>query len=255
MDAYAEWCLAAGHARSTVTLRRSYLRRLVAEVDPVTTTTADVARWMAGHEWKPETRRSVRVTLSAFFSWLVDHGHRHDNPVARIPPPRVPAPCPHPTADASLARARLAAANGDERLMLEVAVHAGLRRAEIAALRGDQVDGDLLYVTGKGQRVRVVPIDAELAEVIRDRGDGWTFPGRFPGTHTTADRVGRILSRLLGPGSTGHGLRHRFASRAYQGTHDILAVQQLLGHSSPATTQRYVAVSLENLRAAVRAAG
>lgn len=75
------------------------------------------------------------------------------------------------------------------------------------------------------------------------------------GTHTTADRVGRILSRLLGPGATGHGLRHRFASKAYQGTRDLLAVQQLLGHSSPATTQRYVAVPLDNLRAAVRAAG
>jgi len=51
-----------------------------------------------------------------------------------------------------------------------------------------------------------------------------------------------------------HGLRHRFATRAYARSRDLRAVQELLGHASPAITQRYVAVSDMNLRAAMNAA-
>ena len=61
------------------------------------------------------------------------------------------------------------------------------------------------------------------------------------------------LSRLLGPGHTAHSLRHRFGTRAYAGAFDLRAVQELLGHASPATTARYVAVPSENLVNAVLA--
>jgi len=66
--------------------------------------------------------------------------------------------------------------------------------------------------------------------------------------------VGRIMSDALGgprSGWTAHTLRHRFATRAYAGDRDILSVQQLLGHSSVATTQRYTAPPDDALRKAV----
>lgn len=58
----------------------------------------------------------------------------------------------------------------------------------------------------------------------------------------------------MGRAATAHQLRHRFASAAYRATHDIRSVQELLGHASVATTQVYVAVPGEALRAAVAAA-
>jgi site-specific recombinase XerD len=61
------------------------------------------------------------------------------------------------------------------------------------------------------------------------------------------------MSALLGPGWTAHSLRHRFATRAYAGERDLLTVQQLLGHSSVATTQRYTQIPDDALRRAVMA--
>jgi integrase/recombinase XerC len=66
--------------------------------------------------------------------------------------------------------------------------------------------------------------------------------------------VGEACSAALPDGWTLHCLRHRFATRAYAKTHDLRAVQLLLGHSSPAVTQCYVGVSGADLRSAMSAA-
>ena len=77
--------------------------------------------------------------------------------------------------------------------------------------------------------------------------------------HATQEAVsaweaGRNLSRALGPGWSGHTLRHRFGTRVYAASGDLLSLQQLLGHSSPATTRQYVALSDEALRRAAASA-
>lgn len=250
---YAHWCAAVGKAPSTTYIRVRYLRRLEAHVDLMTATEADLVDWMAAHPWAPETRKSVRESLSCFYRWARVHGLRADDPTTDLPPVRVPPPCPHPASDVALRRARIAA-NAEQRLMLDLAALAGLRRAEISAVAREDVDGDLLRVRGKGDRVRVVPLPTELATRLLTRPPGYVFPGRFTG-HTHPDRVGRILSRLLGEGLTGHSLRHRYASRCYSATHDLLALQELLGHTSPETTRRYVRITMEALRATAAAAG
>jgi integrase len=66
--------------------------------------------------------------------------------------------------------------------------------------------------------------------------------------------AGELCSIALGGRWTLHTLRHRFGTAAYRGSHDLRAVQELLGHSSPATTQIYVAVNEDSLREAARAA-
>jgi integrase/recombinase XerC len=238
----------------TVYGRRRYLSRLASDVDLATVSGDELLAWLAGHGWAPETRRSAREALMLYFRWATKRGLRADDPTADLPTTRVPPPCPHPATDSVLSRARLAATD-EQRLMVDLAALAGLRRAEIAGLPATALeDDDCLRILGKGDRVRVVPVSPELAARIRARGGPWVFPGRFAGTHTCPDRVGRTLSRLLGPGWTGHSLRHRFATRAYRGTHDLLAVQSLMGHGDPATTQAYVEVPRDDLRAAVLAA-
>lgn len=139
-------------------------------------------------------------------------------------------------------------------LMAQLAAYAGLRAAEISRVHGRDLVGDVLMVHGKGGKVRAVPIvRPELLEAL-EALDGWAFPnGR--GSHLTPGHVSRLLSRAMPDGWTAHTLRHRMATVAYHGTRDLLAVGAVLGHSRPETTQRYVLLPDEALRAAVRAAG
>lgn len=117
----------------------------------------------------------------------------------------------------------------------------------------DDLVGDELLVHGKGRRERSVPVvDVRLLAELQ-LVTGWAFPNGL-GSHLSPGHVSRLMSREMPQGWTAHSLRHRMASTAYAGTHDLLAVQQLLGHSRPETTQRYVQLPADAMRAAARAA-
>lgn len=137
--------------------------------------------------------------------------------------------------------------------------YAGLRSCEIAAIHRDDFFEDLagtsLIAHGKGDKDRVVPLEDDIATALFNRcreNGGWCFPGRVGG-HLSGKRVSELLSAALAGSWTGHKLRHMFASKAYEGTRDLRAVQELLGHASPTTTQIYTAVPTGAMRAAVAA--
>ena len=92
---------------------------------------------------------------------------------------------------------------------------------------------------GKGGRTRIVPLSSHLALRLRSLPPGWVFPGN-DGGHLSPRWVGKLVGRLLPVGYTMHTIRHRFATQAYAVDHDLFAVQDLLGHASPATTRAYV---------------
>lgn len=263
---------AAGLRAQTIKTRSSYLRRAARELPPVErVTTSHLLSWLAGHDWKPETRKSARGALVGFFRWAVDYQDLPADPSRKLPAVRVPRAAPRPAPTRVVIRALLLASERDQ-LLIMLAAYAGLRRSEIARLRWEDVQPGSLRVRGKGGAVRVVPLSDDLEHALineRERraagvvGDGWRYqvdsasPYVFPGTrggHIHPDTVGPLLAELLGEGWTGHTLRHRFATRAYAGTRDLRAVQELLGHSKPETTARYVQVNAEQLRAAVDSA-
>jgi integrase len=147
-------------------------------------------------------------------------------------------------------------AEGETWWLLRIAAVSGLRRAELATLHTDQVEridgGWWLRIVGKGGVTRLVPIPDDVALWLRSR-KGWAFPSdRKPGRPVLPPTIGKRVKRALGTCST-HTLRHRYATCAYQHSGDLLAVQQLLGHASPVTTQGYVMQSPERLTAAASA--
>jgi len=255
-DALADYTTqmrAAGRSPGTIRLHRHYLHHVERYVRrPYAARTGDLTRALAVPHWSPETRKSARGAVASFYRWAYLNGHVEADPSLGVPSVSVPAGQPRPTPETVLLRA-LDLADGRLRLMLLLAAFAGLRCAEIAQVHSRDLVGSTLYVHGKGGKVRTVPLVLdELVHAIR-RADGHLFPGRVDG-HLAAGTVTTMLSDGLPDGWTGHTLRHRFATRAYAGTRDLLAVGALLGHSRPETTKRYVLMPDDALRAAVLAA-
>ncbi|MEJ7831738.1 MAG: tyrosine-type recombinase/integrase [Nocardioides sp.] len=275
LSAYACSCRAVGQGVRSLETRMTYLRRFArTHASPWPVTYDDLVRWLASHEhWSPETRKSARSALVAFYAHAVQRGVLTESPAARLRRVRVPRAVPRPAPTDALQSALLDA-DDRSRLLILLAAYAGLRVAEISQVRpAKDVQEGLLYVVGKGGHQRVVPlhplvaiaIEKELERrrsrqlgtgfargVITPDPDGWLFPSPCGG-HLTPGHVSVLVSRALPDRWTAHTLRHRFASEAYSSERDIRAVQELLGHASLTTTQRYTAVPPERLVAAVMA--
>lgn len=249
--------LGTGRTVATTRLRVDWVRRFAraVEVDPWKVNTADVIEWSAAHMWARDTRRSAIQSVGAFYSWAAA-SHPVLVDVAALPSVRASAPAPRPADDEAVRRA-LQAADWRVHLAVRLASELGLRRGEVARVRASDIVRDVrgasLIVHGKGGKVRTVPIATSLVDQLEARGPGWLFPGADAG-HISPEWIGRLVTRALPPGVTMHALRHRFATRAYERTGDLVSVQRVLGHESPHTTLRYLAIADEALRAVVEAA-
>lgn len=264
IEAYLIAETGAGRSRATLATRRGHLAHLARELRcaPAAVTTEKLLGWFGRQAWSADTRRSYRGTCVSFFRWVHRAGHLPADPAADLPIVRGSAPSPRPVPD-DVWMAAIAAADPRVRLMLRLAAEAGLRRAEVAQLHiRDLTRGPFGYeilVHGKGAKLRTLPISDDLAAAIAksvqstDTPDGYLFPGDDDG-HLSPRWVGRLCRDAMPDGWTMHKLRHRFASRAFRGSRNLPAVQHLLGHSSIATTQRYVAVSDDEIRAAAYSA-
>ena len=254
---FLEYKRAAGIADTSLLTIRRRLRAFAADVGtpPELVTSQQLVHYLASRK-AIETKRACRNLFTGFFAWFEAAGYRADNPAKPLPTVRRATPKPKPCSDEMISEA-LERANGEERLMLLLAATCGLRRGEIARVHSSDVitgaHGEhSLIVHGKGGTQRIVPLTEDLAQSIV-AADGYLFPGRWDG-HVEESYIGKRVSRLLPPGYSCHKLRHRFATVAYTDSHDMLAVARALGHSSTDTTQAYVALPEEALRALMEAA-
>lgn len=259
MAEWERWMRAAKRPDTTIKLRTYQLRRFSdchPNRDPWSFTLSDLADWLGSHEWKAETMRSYRACLRSFFAWAVLVGYIEDSPAKLLPAVRPPRSLPRPAPEEALRKA-LANSCERERLMVMLAAYVGMRRGEISRVHSrdveHDVDGWTLRIQGKGGHIRRVPLPPAVALALRSLPPGWAFPGQVDG-HLSPAYVGKLVSRLLPDGWTTHTLRHRFATRAYAATRDLVTVQELLGHARIETTRIYTEAPIGALRAAVMAA-
>lgn len=248
------WLIAGGASVATVKLRRNYLLRLAVAIPagPWTATFDDLLGFVARPGWSPETRKSVRAAIRSLYRYGMDTGKISVDPSAKLPPVRVPKGLPRP-APLDVLTDALLRADRRGRLMLLLAALAGMRRAEIACTHTDDIIGDVLWLKGKGGRVRKIPLHPLIMDEIGYLPAGFLFPGRIDG-HLSPNRVGVILSELLPGKWTAHTLRHQLAGRFHAANHDTLALQRLLGHARAETTERYTDIPVDSLRTALFAA-
>lgn len=169
-----------------------------------------------------------------------------------------------PGDDTPAARARVHALAVRDRALLELLYATGVRVSELCGLDVSDLDrtNRTLRVLGKGDKERTVPygtpaaraVDAWLAErsalAARDAGGALLLGarGRRIDPRAVRDVVHRAAAAADVPDLGPHGLRHSAATHVLSGGADLRSVQELLGHSSLATTQRYTHVSAERLR-------
>jgi len=155
-----------------------------------------------------------------------------------------------------------------DRAALEVFYSTGIRVSELVGLNWADIDFrlEIVRVTGKGSKERIVPIGEIALQALLDYGQEqrkrWnrTCKGENAvflnnrGERITARSVARIVEKHLkqagihikmGP----HGLRHSFATHLLNSGADLRSIQELLGHASLSTTQRYTHVNLDQLTA------
>lgn len=257
INGWTDTLRAAGLSAQTIKSRRYkmvHLATLLMPSGPEDVTTEQIVQAFARQQWKPETRKAYRNTISSFFRWLHKSGRRSDDPSLDVPRVKKPHAHPRPCPDRYIAAA-MEKATSSEKLMIRLGAECGLRRGEIALVHSDDVVADSagrsLIVRGKGDKQRIVPLPDDLAGIIMD-ARGYLFPGRFGG-HVEESYVGDHISHLLPRGYAAHTLRHRFATTAYAATHDLFVVAELLGHESVETTEHYVAMPDGRLREAAAA--
>lgn len=257
IEGWTDTLRAAGLSAQTIKSRRYkmvHLSILLMPSGPKDVTTEQIVQVFARQQWKPETRKAYRNTISSFFRWLHKSGRRSDDPSLDVPRVKKPHAHPRPCPDRYIAAA-MEMATPSERLMIRLGAECGLRRGEIARVHSDDVVADSagrsLIVRGKGDKQHIVPLPDDLAGIIMD-AHGYLFPGRFGG-HVEESYVGDHISHLLPDGYGAHTLRHRFATVTYATTHDLFVVAELLGHESVETTEHYVAMPDGRLRAATAA--
>lgn len=251
----------SGRPQTTIRTRRGQVRLVAARTNtasPADVTLELLVLLFSRQDWSNDHRRGTRAALLGFYEYCCEHGHADHNPAAGLPKVAGSPPKPKPATD-DIWLELVANAEPRELLMARLACEVGMRRAEVSVAHRDDllagVDGPSLIVHGKGGKQRVVPITYELAAEIRryqPRSD-YLFPGQIDG-HISAIYVGRLISGLMPDGWSMHKLRHRFATKVYQGTSNLRVVQESMGHASVATTQRYTAVAARELRAVADAA-
>lgn len=248
------------------------------DLDLAAVTLADLRGWLgamaaAGTARSTLARRSA--ALRTFFAWAHRTGRVPADPALRLATPRrgrtLPAVLTAEGAGAVLDVAAVAADDDDplhlrNRAVLELLYATGIRVGELTGLDVDDVDRsrEVVRVLGKGRQERVVPFGRPAGDAL----GAWLEGGR-PTLATSASgpalflgRRGRrvdprqvrsVVHELLAhvpdaPDLGPHGLRHSAATHLLDGGADLRMVQEMLGHSSLATTQIYTHVSAERLR-------
>lgn len=283
-EEYVAW-LAVERGRATATLE-AYRRDLAGWVGFLTShgaaietaTTPDVETYLAAVQAErrsPATVARLASTLRGLYGFLLDEGMVGVDPTALLAPRRASTRLPVVLTEAQVDALLASPASDDpvdvrDRAVLELLYGTGIRVSELVGLDLGDVDftEELVRVTGKGDKQRLVPLGRAAALALRawlDGGSRASLRGaaRAPGdTHAIfCNQRGRRLSRQgvdlvvrgharragLPAATSAHTLRHSCATHMLAHGADVRVIQELLGHASVSTTQRYTKVTPSHL--------
>jgi integrase/recombinase XerC len=212
-------------------------------------------------------------TLRSLFAWACREGWIRSNPAAAVPTPRLPKTLARALSISDTERLLQAAPEEEpfperDRAIFEFLYATGLRVSELSGADLDDIDLSqrLVRVLGKGNKERIVPFGEPAADALRgylpvrsalrarQTGDSEEEPlfVNARGGRLTARSIARMLKRRLREAGlperiSPHALRHTFATHLLSAGADLRAIQELLGHASLSTTQKYTHVDAARL--------
>lgn len=235
----------------------------------------DFRAWMAARQAEGIEARSLARSLSALknlFRFLAKRGLAANGAIDTLRAPKLPRAVPKPltvgealeTVDAVASLQDVEWIGKRDAAILMLLYGAGLRIGEAISLNRRDLpmtgEARTLTVTGKGRKTRIVPLLPEVVGSVRDylAACPWGGTGSDPlfmgakGGRLNARLVQKAMQNLrLGLGlpetATPHALRHSFATHLLGAGGDLRAIQELLGHASLSTTQRYTDVDARHL--------
>jgi integrase/recombinase XerD len=215
----------------------------------------------------PASLRRLRSSLMQWFRFLQTEGFIAENPMRYILNPALPRVLPRILNEKKALKlvAQTPILNPKairEWVILEILYGLGLRVSELCALKLNDLDLEkgTVLILGKGQKQRILPMPEPIIEAIGIylKHSRPHYQGKYRSIYLFCSRRGQPLTRVgvfkivrrrslgvlpgTGHGISPHGLRHAFASHVLEHGADLRALQQLLGHASINTTQRYTHV-------------
>jgi site-specific recombinase XerC len=262
LDRWQQWMKASGRSAATIRTQVGGMKTLSrrAGVGCVTELTDDDVRDWLAEVTNPYTRFTYWMTVKAWATWALTDGVIDADPTAGLAKPRHPRCTPRPVSDTVISHLLTNDTKPKARAYIALAAYAGLRVHEIAKIKGQDVDRaeGWLFVDGKGGTRAVLPLHPVLAKLAAELpASGYWFPGRDHG-HVSGPWVGQVIRealRAVGSTATAHQLRHSFGTAVLRSSHDLRVTQELLRHSSPASTAIYTQVADLDKVDAIRALG
>jgi integrase/recombinase XerC len=214
-------------------------------------------------------------TLRSFFKYMVREQLATSNPAKSVSTPKVEKPLPTTLTVDEAFRLMETQKNPSEKsisdtaknkrlrdgAILELLYSSGLRVGELVGLNLNRLDLDLgiVKVMGKGRKERIVPVGSKAVEALKTYLEKRAVEGgeeplfvNSRGGRLTARSVGRLVKKYTKSSGifrkvSPHSLRHTFATHLLDAGADIREIQEMLGHASLSTTQRYIHLSMGKL--------
>ena len=239
---------------ATITRYRATLDLLSRDTDPLAATVEELEAWWATrYDMSPATRSNELACLRTFYRWAAKFDLRSEDPTRRLDPPKVPNRLPRMIGRTDFEALLGAHTEDDPTLRRAYALggYGGLRISEAASLdwRDVDVEARRLFVRGKGQKERPVPINALLLDhLLPDVGGNVLTAGDAAiSAPALTRRINRHMGRHLDGRHTFHDLRKRGASIALSKGANPVAVKTMFGWSSMETVMSYAVVGDDEL--------
>ncbi|MEA2702904.1 MAG: integrase/recombinase XerD [Actinomycetota bacterium] len=222
-----------------------------------------VERWQERKPLSIATKRSQLSIVRTFCRWLVRRGFAQRDATLDLASPRQPRYVPRGIDREAVGDALAGCPDVRAELIVSLEVQEGLRACEVCNLELGDIDTELrvMMVRGKGGHERILPITRETWAVMeRYRQEHPAAAGPLvrsylnPTKGLSAHYVSRLVSGWMhgaGVGASGHALRHTAATDMLRSGAHVRDVQNALGHTSLATTQRYMPWLVGDLREAM----